>query len=98
MKWLFRDEKQEQIVDNLKAFFDTQRASQNDARIRIAIMEAAEHGDEEEWLASVPALMGTGDGELPKKVSGDTQVEKSNFDEMVKLAMQRFATVSRKRR
>jgi hypothetical protein len=42
--------------------------------------------------------MGTGDGELPKKVSGDTQVEKSNFDEMVKLAMQRFATVSRKRR
>ncbi|MBX2805637.1 MAG: DNA primase [Hyphomicrobiales bacterium] len=95
LKVLVRDEKQEQIVNNLKTFFEAQKAYQNDARIRLAIMEAAEHGDEDEWLSSVPALMGTNGNETPRIDDGGArELEKSNFDDMVKIAMKRVAKVN----
>lgn len=97
LKVLVRDEKHEQIVNNLKQFFEAQQVSQNDARIRLALIEAAEHGNEEEWLSSVPALMGMSENELPHKAdNGTEQHEKSNFDEMVEIAKKRFARVTGK--
>ncbi|HKJ60397.1 MAG TPA: hypothetical protein VKA94_00175, partial [Hyphomicrobiales bacterium] len=99
LKILVRDDKHEQIINNLKTFFEAQRASQNDARIRLALLEAAEHGDEEEWLSSVPALMGMSESELPHNDNGGAQqIEKSNFDEMVEIAMKRAAKVTGKHR
>jgi hypothetical protein len=86
-------------MNNLKTFFEDQKTNQNDAGIRLALMEIAERGDEEEWLSTVSSLNGRGEEELPKHATGDTQrLEKKNFDEMVNLALERLAKVSGKRR
>jgi DNA primase catalytic core len=93
------DEKRDELINNFTPFFDKLLASRNDEQARIAIFEAAISGDESEWLSTLPALRDGDEEHLPKDDIGGTQhMNKSKFNEMVKIAMQRAANVGSKRR
>ena len=94
-----RSSASEMQLSNIKTFFEIKKAEESRRHNQRIILETVERGDEAEWQSLAPVLGGDADGAGPKSGKAVIELsEKTSFEEMKRIALERVARANGRRR